>query len=144
MTTGYGLQAVNAPCVDKITALLELCSTFRYSGSAVKAGTAWVRATRTQHFSTLETTWHMSQAVAILMLTTSSSDADMAAERIAISYPPICKDMIVDIEASDVSKLQARCALSPFVDNVRTQGMMEHVGVNLLMSMRRAALAYSM
>ena len=44
---------------------------------------------------------HMvSQAVAILMLTKSPSDAGMAVDRIAVSYPPICEDLIVQVQAS--------------------------------------------
>ena len=43
---------------------------------------------------------HVSQAVAILMLTKSVSDADAAAHRIAVSYPPICKDLITEAQAS--------------------------------------------
>ena len=40
------------------------------------------------------------QAVAILMVASSSSDVDIAADRIARSYPPICKDLIIDIQVN--------------------------------------------
>ncbi len=51
----------------------------------------------------------MPQAVAILMLTKSSSDADMAVKRIAVSYPPICEDLIVQLQASFALLVATAC-----------------------------------
>ena len=34
------------------------------------------------------------------MVASSSSDVDVAADRIAKSYPPICKDLLIDIRVS--------------------------------------------
>ena len=56
----------------------------------------------------------MPQAVAILMLTKSSSDTDTAVKRIAVSYPPICEDLIVQLQASFallVARRAAACLL---------------------------------
>ena len=45
------------------------------------------------------------------MVASSSSDVDVAADRIARSYPPICKDLIIDIQVTAQCAIPASCCL---------------------------------
>ena len=72
----------------------------RSSGKTLEAGSSWRAQGHPQHTYVKSKQWpYVLQAVAILMLTKSPSDAELAVKRIAVSYPPICEDLIVQIQA---------------------------------------------